>query len=120
MITYKEQLILNKNLQQGSEIIISYINENGSVEIINRMYIRYLYSKYKPYHFFVIAKEKATNLKDGTICTINSLNIREFTFRTKLSRICYSNFEKVCDELIKLYQYNSPKTSFEIFEAIGM
>ena len=120
MNTNQEQILLTKNLNQDNEITISYKDENDSIQIINRMYIRYIYSKHEPYHLFVIAKEKTGNFKNGTLCTINSLSLSEFNFRAKLFRICDFNFERACADLINLYQYDSPETSFEIFEAIDI
>ena len=120
MNTSQEQILITKNLNQNNEITISYKDENDSIQIINRIYIRYMYSKYKPNHLFVIAKEKTGNLKSGTLCTINSLSLSEINFRAKLFRICDLNFERACADLINLYQYDSPETSFEIFEAIDI
>ena len=110
------KIILNEILNHNSEIIISYNNGSGIV-IINRMYTRYYYSNLVPYVFFVIAKEKSESFADGTLCTINSQNLREFNFRAKLFRSNKAKSEKVYSELTRNYRYNSPETIFEIFEA---
>lgn len=110
------KIVLNDILERNSEIIISYSTADGPV-IINRVYIRYHYSKCIANHLFVIAKEKAEKLIDGTVCSINSQTLTEFNFKAKLFRTSKDNFEKVCTELTNLYHYDSPETLFEIFEA---
>lgn len=115
----KNRINLNDILERRSEITISYIGENGPI-IINRVFVRYHYSKCIPNHLFVIAKEKTKSLHDGTICTVNSQLLTEFNFKAKFFRTTEANCEKVYTELIDLYQYDSPKTLFEIFEIIDI
>ena len=115
MKTGKSYNFLKEVLDGKSEIIICYNNGSG-VAIINRLYTRYHYSNLAPYHFFIIAKEKSESLADGTLCTINVQNLREANFSAKLFRTNKANSEKIYMELSELYQYDSPKTAFEIFE----
>ena len=119
MNTGKSQIFLNDIFEQNSEIIISYNTDEG-VEIINRLYTRCHYLNHVSYPFFVIAIEKSKRLADGTVCTINSQSLKEFNIRVKLFRTNKLKFDTVCSELKNYYQYESPETSFEIFEAIDI